>query len=164
MLTRDPSLWRREWLSWSPCRPCARMWSSMRSNQSGCQRGNSNWTLLIPANVSTTALGLRDQMAFAICSNLRDSKFFVNYDYVNMMVLCFSCNTNNIGMSCQWTIVNFVGASQYELQHIRADDWNCVPCCKVEGSNVCLCSVASSSDDSFLTCQREVLSRYPIRD
>jgi len=119
---------------------------------------------LIPVNVSPTALGLRETQAraFAIWHNLRDSKFVVNYEYVNIMVFCFSCNTNNVGISCQWTIVNFVGAEDYELQHIRSDEWNCVPCCKEEGSNVCLCSEASSNDNNFQTCQREVLERYPI--
>jgi len=80
----------------------------------------------------------------------------------NMAQSARYCNTNNVGISCQWTIVNFVGAEDYELQHIRSDEWNCVPCCKEEGSNVCLCSEASSNDNNFQTCQREVLERYPI--
>jgi len=80
----------------------------------------------------------------------------------NMAQSARYCNTNNIGANCQWTIVNFVGPRDYELQHIRSDQWNCVPCCKEEGSNVCLCSEASSNDNNFRTCQDEVLERYPI--
>jgi len=137
----------------------------MRLSQSQCQRGNSNRTLLIPVNVSPTALGLRETQAraFAVYCNLGDSKLIVIYEYVNMMFLCFSCNTNtNIGAHCQWTVVNVVGPKDYELEHIRTDEWNCVPCCKEEGSNVCLCSEASSNDNNFRTCQREVLRLYPI--
>ena len=97
-------------------------------------------------------------MAFAIYSNGGDSKFFVNEEYANIMVLCFSCNTNDVGMNCQWTIVNYVSETEYELQHVRSNGWNCVPCCKVEGSDVCTCSQASSSDDNFVACQSEVLA------
>ena len=134
----------------------------MRLSQSRCQRGNSSSTPLIPVNIPPTALGLRETqaMAFAVCWNLGDSKFFVNEEYVSIMVLCFSCNTNNIGSNCLWTVVNYVGAEDYELQHIMNNDWNCVPCCKVEGSNVCTCSQASSSDDNFVACQSEFLARY----
>lgn len=71
------------------------------------------------------------------------------------------CYTDYIGTNRQWTVVNFVGATDYELEHIRSDDWNCVPCCKKEGSNVCHCSQASSSEDNFSLCQRGVLSQYP---
>ena len=71
-------------------------------------------------------------------------------------MICFSCNTNNVGLNVQFTIVNFGGPSDYEWEIIRSDDWACTPCCKEEGSNVCLCSEASSSDDNFVTCQRRV--------
>jgi len=70
------------------------------------------------------------------------------------------CNTNDVGMNCQWTIVNYVSETEYELQHVRSNGWNCVHCCKVEGSNLCTCSQASSSDDNFVACQSEFLARY----
>merc|ERR1712038_1442759 len=80
----------------------------------------------------------------------------------NMAKSAVYCNTNNIGINCQWTVVNVIEPDNYKLKHVASVDWNCVPCCKEEGSNVCTCSEASSNDDNFKTCQREVLKKYPI--
>jgi len=60
------------------------------------------------------------------------------------------CKTND---KSQWRIVDFVGGSDYELERIRSDKWNCVLCCKEEGSELCHCHKETTR------CQRE-LARY----
>merc|ERR1739845_91059 len=81
----------------------------------------------------------------------------------NMAQSARYCNTNtNIGRNVDFTIVNFVNYEDFEIKVIRTDDWNCTLCCKEEGSNVCTCSEASSSDEKFIACQREVIARIPI--
>ena len=79
-----------------------------------------------------------------------------------IMIKCFSCNTNNVGVKCQWIVVNFIRNNDWQVEHIRSDEWNCVPCCKVPNGMLCTCGDIIHNDENFRSCQSELLEKFPI--
>ena len=159
IIARVSSQWRGGGVCWSPCRSCARMWTSRRLSQSECRRRSSCSALLIQLDITPTALVLRDllQMNSSLAMTLRiGKKIFVKVSHKDRVtIILFRCTPKDIGMHCIWYTVN--GQSpRYQLEHVRRGDWACTRCCKVStNGSMCKCSDIYD-DESFRGCQRKL--------
>ena len=156
IIARVSSQWRGGGVCWSPCRSCARMWTSRRLSQSECRRRSSCSALLIQLDITPTALVLREelQMNSSLATTLRiGKKIFVKVGHKDRVtIILFRCTPKDIGMHCIWYTVNST-PTRYQLEHVRSGDWACTRCCNsfTDGS-MCRCSDIYD-DESFERCQ-----------
>ena len=174
IIARVSSQWRGGGVCWSPCRSCARMWTSRRLSQSECRRRSSCSALLIQLDITPTALVLREelQMNSSLATTLViGKKIFVKVGHKDRVkIILFRCTTKNVGSRCIWykikrTLYTYEDLNMhtvngqsppYQLEHVRSGDWSCIRCCKARPDGpMCRCSDIYNAE-SFTRCQDSV--------